>query len=83
VSWLVAPIITSFVGAILLVKLWDIAFGGVSSGFLGVARAGLFIGTWTAITAASGMRGVSNLTRRVNGSATLKRLRTLAGRERP
>ncbi len=82
-GWLVAPIITSLVGAILLVKVWDIIFGGVSGSFLGVARAGVFVGTWAAITTASGMRGVNSLTRRVNGSAIIKRLRTLTNSERP
>ena len=82
-GWLIAPIITSIVGSILIVKAWDAIFGGVSSGFLGVARTGLFVSTWAAITAASGMRGVNNLTRRVNGSAALRRLRTLTNSERP
>ena len=82
-TWLTGPIIASVVFAMLIVKVWDMVFGGLSSGFLGVARAGLFIGTWTAITAASGMRGVNNLTRRLNDSAIIRRLRTLALSERP
>ena len=78
-NWLVAPIITSIVASILIVKLWDAFFGGVTNSFLGVARAGLFVGTWAAITTAAGMRGVNGMTRRLGGSALLRRLRTLAG----
>ena len=82
-SWLVAPIITSIVFSILIVKVWGIVFGGVSNIFLGVAQGGLVIGMWTAITTAAGMRGVNNMTRRLNGSATLRRLRALTKGERP
>lgn len=82
-GWLTGPIIVSIVFSILIVKAWDAIFGGVSSGFLGVARASLFVGTWTAITTASGMRGVNKMARRLNGSAALRQLRTLTKGERP
>ena len=82
-SWLIAPIITSIVLSILIVKVWGIVFGGVSNSFLGVTQGGLVVGTWAAITTAAGIRGVNNMARRLNGSATLRRLRTLAKGERP
>jgi hypothetical protein len=78
-GWLIAPIITSIVASILIVKVWDTLFGGVTNSFLGVARAGLFVGTWATITTAAGMRGVNGMTRRLSSSALLRRLRTLAG----
>ena len=81
-SWLIAPIITSIVASILLLKIWDTLSGGVSNAFLGVARGGLFVGVWAAIITAAGMRGVNNMTRRINGSAIVRRLRTLASDER-
>ncbi len=82
-GWLVAPVITSIVGAILLVKVWDVVVGGPTNSFLEVARAVLFVGTWTAITTAAGMRGVDNAAKRLNGSSLLRRLRTLTSGGRP
>ena len=81
-SWLIAPIISSIVASILIYKILDVVFGGVTSSFLGVVRSGLSLGAWAAIITVSGMRGVNNTARRINGSGIIRRLRTLAGSER-
>ena len=62
--WLVGPAIASLVGAFLVVRIFDYIVAGVSTGKTGgavesAARAGLFVATWTAIIAGSGMRGFS------------------------
>ena len=81
-SWLIGPILASIVASILIVKIWDTLSGGVSNSFLGVARGVLFVGAWVAIITATGMRGVNNTVRRINGSAMVRRLRTLVSDER-
>lgn len=81
-NWLLGPIISSIVASILLIKIWNVLSEGVSNAFLGVVRGSLFIGIWVAIITAFGMRRVNNLARRINGSAIVKRLRTLTSGER-
>ena len=81
-SWLLGPIITSIVASILIVKIWDTLSGGVSGSFLGVVRGILFVGAWVAIITVAGMRGVNSTIRRINGSAMVRRLRTLVSDER-
>lgn len=56
-GWLVNYVVASWVLAIVAVKLYDYLFAGVSSGLSNVARATIFIGTWTLVTTASGMHG--------------------------
>ena len=55
-SWLVGYVVASMVGAIFVVRIFDYVTSGLSHGAVQAARAGLFVGTWTAITASSGMR---------------------------
>lgn len=81
-SWLIAPIVSSIVASVLIYKLLDMLFGGVSSTFLGLARGVLSIGAWAVIITMIGMRGVNNMVRRINGSAIMGRLRTLTSGER-
>ena len=81
-SWLIGPILASIVASILIVKIWDTLSGGVSGSFLGVVRGVLFVGAWVAIITAAGMRGVNSTIRRINGSAMVRRLRTLVSDER-
>ena len=61
-SWLVGYVIASMVGALFVVRIFDYVTSGLTHGAVQAARAGLFVGTWTAITASSGMR---NFTLRV------------------
>ena len=77
-NWLIAPIISSIIASILIIKIWNGITEGVSNSFLGVARGVLFVGAWVAIITTLGMRKVNSVARRINGSAIVKRLRTLA-----
>ena len=61
-GWLVSYTLTSLAAAFVVVKIFDYIFGGVSSGLVSSARAGLFVATWTAVTAKAGMHG---FTRRI------------------
>ena len=59
-KWLVGPTIAGLVGAVVIVHLVDSLSSGAAHGVAaGTARAGLFVGTWTAISTGTGMRGFS------------------------
>lgn len=63
---LVGYTIASIVGAFLAVRIFEYIVGGaVSSARLGVAKATIFVTTWTAITAGSGMRDFSKRVRSI------------------
>ena len=64
-GWLVGYMLASMVGAFFVVRIFDYIFSGVSSGIAHTARAGLFVGTWTAITVSEGMRDLSKRARRL------------------
>lgn len=61
-GWLVTYTLASMATSFVVVKIFDYIFAGASNGLVNTARAGLFVATWTAVTANAGMRG---LTRRV------------------
>jgi hypothetical protein len=58
-GWLVGSILASLVTAFIVVKVFDYIVGGATSGLLSIARAGLFVVTWTAVTSQAGMNGFS------------------------
>ena len=58
-GWLFGSTLASIVTAILAVKIFDYIFAGATSGVVSTARAGLFVATWTAVTAQAGMHGFS------------------------
>ena len=58
-GWLVSYTLGSMAAAFVVVKLFDYIFGGVASGVVSSARVGLFVATWTAVTAQAGMHGFS------------------------
>ena len=58
-GWLVSYTLASIAASFVALKIFDYIFEGVSSGLVSIARAGLFIITWTAVTAQAGMRGFS------------------------
>ena len=64
-GWLIGPTLASFVAAFIVVKIFDHVFSGVTGNLASVARAGLFVGTWTAVTARAGMRGFDQKVRRL------------------
>lgn len=55
-GWLVGYTIASMVGATILVRIYDLIVGTLAGGVVSVARTGLFVGAWTAITTGMGMR---------------------------
>lgn len=56
-KWLVSATIASAMGAFLLMGLYDYFFAGLLSGVAAAAvKPSLFVGAWTAITTALGMR---------------------------
>lgn len=57
-GWLVSQVVTSLLGAIIVVKIFDALLGLAS-----VLKTSLFVGTWTAITAGLGMRGFTKAVR--------------------
>ena len=62
-SWLVGYVMASMVGAFVAVRIFDHIVAGVVGGAAGTVKLGLFVGTWTAITAGSGMRSFTNKVR--------------------
>ena len=69
-GWLLGYTIASMVGAVFIVRIFDYLFGGLTSGLASTARAGLFVGTWTVITTASGMRDFSKRIRSLRNHIT-------------
>ena len=61
-GWLVGYTLASIVTSFIVVKIFDYIFAGVTNSLVGSARFGLFIVTWTAVTAQAGMH---EFTRRV------------------
>ena len=59
-GWLVSSTLASIVASFIAMKVFDYVFAGVTGGLVGGARLGLFVVTWTAITAQSGMHGVTS-----------------------
>ena len=69
-GWLLGSTLASIVASIIVVKIFDYIFEGASSGLVSAARVGLFVATWTAITASAGMRGFSKRVRQLRQGHT-------------
>ena len=67
-GWLIGPAIMSLIASFFAVKLFDFIFGHVTGGVVSVARAGVFIGTWTAVTTRAGMQGFSKKAKQLQAS---------------
>ncbi len=65
VGWLVSYTLASIAAAFVAVKFFDYLFAGAQSGLTSIARACLFVGTWTAVTASAGMNGFNKRVRQV------------------
>ena len=81
-GWLIGPTLASFVAAFIVVKIFDYVFSGMSDSLASVARAGLFVGTWTAVTAKAGMHGFSQKMRRLR-AGTASAIKVLSKGEKP
>lgn len=64
-GWFVGVTLASLVAGVIIVKIFDYFFAGMVGGFASTIRACLFVGTWTAITAKSGMHGVTGHVRQL------------------
>ena len=64
-GWLVSYTLASIAAAFVAVKIFDWIFAGAVGGLVSSARAGLFVATWTAVTAKAGMRGFSKKVRQL------------------
>ena len=64
-GWLVTYTLGSIVTSFIVVKIFDFIFAEVSSVFVGIARFGLFVVTWAAVTAKAGMGGFTKQVRRL------------------
>ncbi len=64
-GWLVGYTLASMAASFIVVKLLDYIFAETTSGLVGVARCGLFVATWTAVTAQAGMHGFSKKVRQL------------------
>ena len=64
-GWLISSTLASIVISLVVVKIFDWIFAGVTDGLLSIPRAGLFVGTWTAVTAKAGMSGFSKRVRQL------------------
>ena len=72
-GWLVGYTLASVVTSYIVVKIFDYIFAGVTGGLVSIARPGLFIVTWTAITARAGMNGFTKKVRRLRLGVLAKR----------
>ena len=68
-GWLVSYTLASIAASFVVVKIFDYIVGGAASGLVSSARAGLFVVTWTAVTANAGMRGFSKKVRQLRHKA--------------
>lgn len=55
-GWLVSQVITSIVGSVVVVELFKIIFRDILGPATNTVKTGLFVGTFTSITTALGMR---------------------------
>ena len=67
-SWLVSLVVMSALGATLGVKIAGVLFGDILAPSAVAAKNSLFVGTWTAITTALGVRGVKRAARKLRPS---------------
>ena len=58
-GWLLSYTLASIAASLVVVKIFDYIVEGTASGLVSSARAGLFVATWTAVTAQAGMHGFS------------------------
>ena len=62
-GWLVSYTLASIAASFVVVKIFDYILTG--GAYVDAARAGLFIATWTAVTAKAGMNGVTKRVRQL------------------
>ena len=81
-SWLIGYTLASMAAAFIVIRIFDYVVSGATDN---LARASVFVATWAAVTAQSGMRGISKSARQLRkSSANAKSLlgRSLKGERR-
>jgi hypothetical protein len=63
-GWLVSYAIAAAAAAYVVVRIWEFLFSGATSGVAAAVKPGIFVATWTAVTAREGMRSVTSVTSR-------------------
>jgi hypothetical protein len=64
-SWLFGYTLASLAAAFIVIRIFDYVVSGATDN---LARASVFVVTWTAVTAQSGMRGVSKSAQKLRQS---------------
>ena len=64
-GWLVSSTLASLVASFIVVRIFDYIFAGATSGLVSIPRFGLFVITWSAVTARAGMNGFKKRVRQV------------------
>ena len=64
-GWLVGYTLASIVTSFIVVKIFDYIFAGATDALVSSARFGLFVITWTVITAKMGMHGFTKRVRQL------------------
>lgn len=82
VGWLAGYTLASIVTAVIVVKIFDYVFAGMTGSVASSARVGLFVGTWTAVTAKTGIHGFSQKVRQLRQS-NKKAIKFLIESEKP
>jgi hypothetical protein len=84
VGWIVGYTIASIAASFVAVRIFDLIFGAATGSLASTARAGVFVTTWTAVTAKSGMNGFTSRVRKLrqgNAKAS-KQINALTKRDR-
>ena len=64
-SWLIGYTLASLAAAFIVIRIFDYVVSGATDN---LARASVFVATWTAVTAQSGMRGFRKTAQRLRKS---------------
>ena len=73
-GWLLNYTLASIAASFVVVKIFDYIFTEAASGLGSVARFGLFVGTWTAVTAKAGMNGFTKRVRQIRQGFVKRRI---------
>ena len=67
-GWLINQVIASLVGAVIVVKIWELIVGGIIGPTAHAVKTSIFVSVWTAFTTVTGLRAFTELVRRLRHS---------------
>lgn len=67
-GWLIGYTLASIAAAFIVVRLFDYIFAGVTGSLVNIARFGLFVATWSAVTVKAVMHGFTGQVRQLRQS---------------